>query len=251
MPTPREQEYLTAEENLRTLADNPYPGRGLVVGLNEAGDMALQAYWVMGRSENSRNRLLVEEDDVVRTVPFDPSKVADPSLIIYNAMRHIGDMYVVSNGDQTDTAIEFLERGESFEAAMQTRTYEPDAPNYTPRITGYIRLSDPRHPGFGISLIRRGSVRDRDERIYGGEMLPATSSERGMGSCVHTYNGDGDPLPSFDVLPYALPMREGVEDTAVDYWENLNPDNRVAIVVKGIHIATRETSYSIINALTS
>lgn len=245
-----------AQANLAALAENPYPGRGIVQGLNEAGDTALQVYWLMGRSENSRNRILVQEDDIVRTEAYDESKVTDPSLIIYNAMDIVRDArtcHVVSNGDQTDTITDGLRsKGQGFEAALKGRDYEPDNPNFTPRISGIVTPSTFTHnPDLGLahanlSVIRKDpnsveSIRQNFPTI----LLP---SDSGFGKAVHTYLGDGTPLPSFDKSPLEVPLGEGVEDTAEMYWGNLNVDNRVALVVKGIHLATNDTSYRIINA---
>lgn len=238
----------SARYNLEALSENPYPGRGIVLGLNGRGDEAQQAYWVMGRSENSRNRILAIEDDVVRTEPHDPAKVEDPSLIIYNAMRSHGDVHIVSNGSQTDTFIGYLEEGRAFEEALEELTYEPDAPNYTPRISGFVELLKERQTRAGLSIIRKVAVSGLPVRNYFEFDAGFLGSTAGVGACVHTYRGDGDPLPSFKEPPYGLPMGETIDETAHTLWENLNPDNRVAIVVKGIHLATGDTLYKIINA---
>lgn len=243
-----------AQDNLEELAENPYPGRGIVLGLSAGGDMALQTYWVMGRSENSRNRILVEEADVVRTDAFDPSKVTDPSLIIYNAMRVVRDTYaahIVSNGDQTDTIAEGFEHGKAFATSLESREYEPDAPNYTPRISGLIVPYHEQSRGdlaeYGISVIRKKSA-DSDESEHSYYRGSLSKAEKGLGRCVHTYLGDGSPLPAFDRDPFTVPMGEGVDDTAETFWSHLDEDNRVALVVKGIHLATGGTDYRIINA---
>lgn len=244
-----------AQANLEALAENPYPGRGIVQGLNEAGDTALQAYWVMGRSENSQNRILVQEDDIVRTEAFDESKVTDPSLIIYNAMDIVRDNFtrhVVSNGDQTDTITEGLAQGKTFDAALKSREYEPDAPNYTPRISGVIvpynadNRPDARVADTILSVIRKDPSSDEALRVYSYSILG--TRDAGTGKCVHTYLRDGSPLPSFDQDPFEVPLGENVDDTAEALWTHLNEDNRVALVVKGIHLATNEASYRIINA---
>ncbi|HVV26295.1 MAG TPA: IMP cyclohydrolase [Candidatus Saccharimonadales bacterium] len=245
--------WTLAEENLHELAENPYPGRGLVQGLNRTGDTALQAYWVMGRSENSRNRVLVEDDDVVRTEAWDDSRVTDPSLIIYNAMRCLSDahdVHIASNGNQTDTIFDGLVSGRSFATALEGREYEPDAPNYTPRISGivvpYLQPTAGQLAERGFSVIRRDEQSGRPIHGYFRNVLE--KSDRGFGQCVHTYTGDGDPLPSFDGEPFEVPMGFGVDDTAEKFWGALNTDNRVALVVKGVHLATRSTEYRIINA---
>lgn len=245
--------WILAEEKLDELAENPYPGRGLLQGLNRMGDTALQAYWVMGRSENSRSRILVNEDDVVRTEAWDDSMVTDPSLIIYDAMRTLRDthdVHIVSNGDQTNTIFGSLMNGQNFAVALKEREYEPDAPNYTPRISGiivpYLRPSAGQLAERGFSVIRRDKQSGRPIHGYFRNVLE--KSDRGFGQCVHTYTGDGDPLPAFDGEPFEVPMGFGVDDTAEVFWDALNTDNRVALVVKGIHLATRSTEYRIINA---
>jgi IMP cyclohydrolase len=244
---------IVAEENLDELAANPYPGRGLAQGLNRNGDVALQVYWVMGRSENSRNRVLIEDDDVVKTEAWDSSKVTDPSLIIYNAMRVLRsthDVHVASNGNQTDTIIDGMRRGEDFAASLLGREYEPDEPNYTPRISGvvipYRRPTATQIAERGFSVIRRDEKSGEPVHEYFRGMIE--DDERGCGRCVHTYTGDGTPLPSFDGEPFAVPMGAGVQDTAETFWETLDADNRVALVVKGIHLATQSIEYRIINA---
>jgi hypothetical protein len=245
-----------AAANMVELAENPYPGRGIVLGLSQDGETALQAYWVMGRSENSRNRLLVEEDDVVRTAAYDESKVTDPSLIIYNAMRIFQApeslaAHVVSNGDQTDTIVEGFEGGQAFATSLKTREYEPDEPNYTPRISGLVVPY--RRPGpdglaeYGLSVISKASA-DSDAPVHDYFRGALSDEDKGAGHCVHTYLGDGSPLPSFQGEPFAVPVGEGINDTAEMFWEALNADNRVAIAVKGIRLATGDTSYRIINA---
>lgn len=244
--------------NLAELAENPYPGRGIALGLNALGDTALQVYWVMGRSENSRNRVLVEEDDVVRTAAHDESKVEDPRLIIYNAMRTYLEedtlaCHIVTNGDQTDTIIDGLAAGKAFETSLLSEEYEPDAPNFTPRISGIVvpyAAKSQSPDGLaerGLSVIRKESAgSDKPVRKYYRDILTAEHS--GTGKCVHTYLGDSDPLPAFDRKPFVVPVGEGINDTAEMYWDNLDADNRVALVVKGIHLATGLTDYRIINA---
>ena len=241
------------QDNRDALAANPYPGRGIVLGLSEDGDKAVQAYWVMGRSENSRNRILVRENGTVRTEAFDSSKVEDPSLIIYNAMRTAqfpswgADVHVVSNGDQTDTVrakIGGLSRPkgprgmfEDFVGALLTREFEPDAPNFTPRITGMIALAD-TDSIYGYSIICRNPVTEEPEYAFSRGRLDSIPA--GAGICFHTYEEDGDPLPAFKGSPYAVPVGATAEETAESLWEELNPDNRVSLVVKTIGLAGRE-----------
>jgi IMP cyclohydrolase len=235
-----------ARVNFEELGNNPYPGRGIVMGRTVTGNL-IQVYWVMGRSENSRNRILEREGDVVRTAPFDASKVKDPSLIIYNAMAHRFGQHIVSNGDQTDTAIDHLEMyggPDGVRKGLRTRSYEPDAPNYTPRITGYTNA---RSQSSFFWLTRRSPnswISDTSHIYYKDNF-----ATQAIGRCLHTYMGDGDPLPSFERRPYLVPIGEGAEDTAQMYWDHLNSDNRVAIVAKTIRPQSDEIEYHIINAL--
>jgi hypothetical protein len=210
----------------------------------------------MGRSEGSRARKLVQADDpntddgaqLVRTEPHNLPEGADTSLIIYNAMRRLGSSHVVSNGDQTDTMVDYLRVGGTIRDALDTRSYEPDSPNYTPRISGYTRV-DLVAPGlgvdYGLSTIRRGI--HSGEPVHGFFNDYVTMSDYGVGNCVHTYKSDGNPLPSFDGTPYSVPLGETVEEIAETYWQALNPDNRVALVVKGIKVATSQEMYRIVN----
>lgn len=230
-----------AVQNMEALRGNPYPGRGIVMGLNKQGDQAIQVYWVMGRSENSRNRVLARDGDTVRTEPFDASKVQDPSLIIYTAMRVVNGVHIVSNGDQTDSVADAIGAGETFEGALKQRTHEPDAPNFTPRITGeYIPNSN---LPFSLSIIGK----DPSGGTEPVRSLYSFGHANGIGDVVHTYKGDGDPLPSFDGKPYPVLLEGPVDEIAQTYWDLLNPDNRVSLVAKGISIKTGEVSFSIIN----
>lgn len=237
--SPTEQEILSNMEKLRA---NPYPGRGIVMGINKDGTQAVQVYWVMGRSENSRNRILVREGDLIKTKPFDDSKVQDPSLIIYTAMREVKGIHIVSNGDQTDTVAEAISEGLSFQEGLMQRAYEPDAPNFTPRITG-IHFKNTRF--FTFSIIRRNPDGSSEpiRSLYRPEQI------RGIGNCFHTYKGDGSPLPSFDGEPYPVFLDGALDGIANTYWELLNQANRVALVAKSIDLSTGRTDYSIINQL--
>lgn len=251
MATPAELGEIAAA-NFEELKANEYPGRGIVLGRTAVGD-AVQVYWVMGRSENSRNRLLVEEDDVVKTVPFDESKVEDPSLIIYNAMRVLhrsehGAYHIVSNGDQTDTVYDFLAKGQSAQEAVETRTYEPDAPNYTPRITGLTAAFDNSNQDndttFWITLRGRLDPHTIQKRF---RVNLRDEADNGIGHCLHTYEGNGDPLPAFRHAPYPVPVGEGAKDTAEMFWDALNREHRVALATKVIDRQSGDITYSIIN----
>jgi IMP cyclohydrolase len=230
--------------NMEALNKNPYPGRGIVMGLNDQGDKAIQIYWVMGRSENSKNRILAQQGDIVRTEPFDQSKVVDPKLIIYTAMRTVDGKHLVSNGDQTDTVAEVIVKGSTFQGGLEERSYEPDRPNFTPRITGEYFSKFESDVPFALSVIRK------DPRSYDPmHKIYRYRPENGMGYCIHTYNGDGSPLPSFDSDPYPVILEGSVKEIAETYWKLLNAENKVALVVKGIDVKTGKVEHTIINKL--
>ena len=221
----------------RTLAEriagNPYPGRGLVLGRTADGAAWLQLYWIMGRSANSRNRVFVADGATLRTEPFDAAAVEDPSLILYDAMLEVGRAYVVSNGDQTRTIADALARGGSFEAALATREREPDAPNYTPRISGLIELGGAA-PAFALSLLKAN--RADPERSDRHTFRPAPPPP-GLGLGLTTYRGDGAPLPSFEGEPLWLPLAGSAEALLARYWDALDRENRVALALKRIPLA--------------
>lgn len=241
--------------NQEYLQTNPYPGRGIVQGLSEDGESYLQAYWVMGRSENSRNRIfVVNADDSVSTQAYDSRKVTDPSLIIYRAMDDTvsngESVHVVTNGHQTDGIVRSLGRAfprtrhsNDFSNALMSWDYEPDAPNYTPRISGYVALSGT----YGFSIITRDNLTGNSVRTTTHGTLDELP--QGAGLCVHTYEGDGNPLPSFNGNPYPVPVAKTAQTTAEALWEVLDTDNRVAIVAKSIGRETGDTRLTIINQL--
>ena len=236
-----------ARQNLKKrLGDNPYPGRGLILGLDESGDRLVQAYWIMGRSENSRNRVFAYDDVRVWTEAADPSKVKDPSLIIYTALDELTDVFVVTNGNQTDTICSLLANGGTFEQALGTREHEPDAPNYTPRISGMFDVRVGKVIGK-IGVLRRSTFSGATDRCY----WHYEGFAPGLGFCVTTYMGDGDPLPAFVGDPYLLPLKGDTDDIASSIWDNLNEDNRVSLCVKTIDPAACETDLKVINKYTS
>lgn len=237
-----------ATDNLEALAANPYPGRGIILGRSSNEGELVEAYWVMGRSENSRNRVLVEDGSDVKTIAHDPEKVEDPSLIMYNAMRRnmgrFGLLYVVSNGDQTDSVHNFYERCgtsgaslELFREALLRRDFEPNNPNFTPRITGAVALGmvgshyQDQH-NYAYSIIRRNSTTGMSEHTFGGGDLDDIPA--GSGLCFHTYRGDGNPLPSFEGSPYAVPLGATADEIADELWESLDKENRVGLAVRTI-----------------
>ncbi|MFP4055973.1 MAG: IMP cyclohydrolase [Candidatus Brocadiia bacterium] len=219
-----------AERNLaERLANNPYPGRGLILGRTDRGDRLVQVYWLMGRSPNSRNRVLATDGAAVWTEAADPAKVEDPRLIIYNALRELHRLFVVSNGDQTDTIVQSLLHGGTFEGALATRAHEPDAPNYTPRIAGLFDLrAGP--PLARLALLRRSPFADATDRgVWTYQALG-----KGLGYCVTTYRGEGKPLPPFEGEPYLLPLPGGLEAIADALWDALDADNKVALCAKAV-----------------
>lgn len=238
-----------AEGNLGLLKKNPYPGRGIVIGMTADSKHMVQVYWIMGRSENSRNRIFVNENGFIKTEAFDPSKVKDPSLIIYYAAKHLNRVHIVTNGDQTDTIYAALTRGNSeagaraFEDALDTRKFEPDAPNYTPRISGLIDFNNPK-AAYQLSILK--SVEHNPNhcvrQYYSYELgLP------GFGHCLHTYSGDGEPLPSFGGEPYLVPLWNRIEEAEEHYWDALNAENRISMLVKFIKVENGEAESRIVN----
>ncbi len=214
----------------RHLVHNTYPGRGLVVGRSSVEDAWLMIYWIMGRSEHSRNRRFVVDGDILRTEPVDASLVADPSLIIYEAMMVLRDCHLIGNGDQIRTIYEALQAGSSFDAALSTREREPDAPNYTPRISAMLDLRD-AHEQLLMSILKANVANPAytDRTTYRPALPPP-----GLGMGLTTYDGDGSPLPSFSRDPLLLPCEGDPHTVLSTYWDALNTDNRLAIAVKRI-----------------
>ena len=223
------------------LQGNTYPGRGIIIGRTQDGTKAFTAYFIMGRSMNSRNRVFVTDGDGIRTQAFDPSKMSDPSLIIYAPVRVLGDTTIVTNGDQTDTIYEGLAAGKTFEQSLRCREFEPDAPNYTPRISG-ILLSD---GSFRLSILKSadGNPDSRCHFIYDYKSpLP------GEGRFLHTYQGDGNPLPSFEGEPVRVSIEADTPKALADtVWSALNHDNRVSLYVRYTDLATGEFKDAIRN----
>jgi hypothetical protein len=221
-----------ARENFaRHLAANPYPGRGLALGRAASGDGWLQVYWIMGRSENSRNRVFVAEGTTLRTDAADPAKLGDPSLILYEAMLELPGVYLVSNGDQTRTAYDVMEAGGRFEDALEMREREPDAPNFTPRISGLLDL---RLGGatLALSILKANAA---DPELTDRATFRPAPPPPGFALGLTTYQGDGSPLPSFRGEPLWLPLAGDAEQVADAYWDALDRENRVALAVK--HVA--------------
>jgi Archaeal IMP cyclohydrolase len=232
-----------AKINMDRLAKNQYPGRGIVTGLSPDGQNYIQIYWIMGRSQNSRNRVFINDNGFIRTKAYDESKVGDPSLIIYYPVKFFNNVHIVSNGDQTDTIYQAVQSGGTFEEALNTREFEPDAPNYTPRISGIIDFNNPAHI-YRLSILKSAAQNPQYSiRNY----FNYTQGIPGIGHCIHTYCGDGNPLPSFEGEPYPVVLWNQIEQTAQYYWDILNQENRVSLLAKYIHTGTHEAQLRIIN----
>ena len=218
----------------KELSGNSYPGRGIVIGKSADGKYAVTAYFIMGRSENSRNRVFVEDGQGIRTQAFDPSKLTDPSLIIYAPVRVLGNKTIVTNGDQTDTIYELMDKQQTFEQALRTREFEPDAPNYTPRISGIMHVEDGNY-NYAMSILKSNNGNpDACNRYTFAYENPVA----GEGHFIHTYMGDGNPLPSFEGEPTLVGISGDIDAFTDLVWENLNADNKVSLFVRYIDIAT-------------
>lgn len=226
------------------LSANPYPGRGILLGRSPDGKKAVIAYFIMGRSENSRNRIFVEEKDGIRTQAFDESKLVDPSLIIYAPVRVLGNKTIVTNGDQTDTIYELMNQQQTFEQSLRTREFEPDAPNYTPRISGIVK-SDNGKMNYALSILKSANGNpDCCQRYTFSYSAPLA----GLGRLIHTYMGDGSPLPSFEGEPVLVEVgSEDIDAFAEKIWNALNEENKVSLFVRYIDIETGCFESRIIN----
>ena len=226
------------------LSANPYPGRGIMLGKSADGKKAVIAYFIMGRSENSRNRVFVEDKDGIRTQAFDESKLVDPSLIIYAPVRVLGNKTIVTNGDQTDTIYELMNQQQTFEQSLRTREFEPDAPNYTPRISGIVK-ADNRKMNYAMSILKSANGNpDCCERYTFSYSAPLA----GEGRLIHTYMSDGNPLPSFEGEPVLVEIgNDDIDSFANKIWNALNEENKVSLFVRYIDIETGCFESRIIN----
>lgn len=224
------------------LAGNSYPGRGVAIGKTADGKKAVILYFIMGRSVNSRNRVFELTDDGIRTKAFDPSKLSDPSLIIYAPVRAYKNATVVTNGDQTDTVVDALKVGGTFEGALRTREFEPDAPNFTPRISGMLTIEG-GELSYKLSVLKKSPYCDGCDRMFYEYALPAD----GVGHIIHTYMGDGNPIPSFCGEPVAFGVGNDLKSIADGVWSSLNDDNKVSLFARTIDLATGETETVIYN----
>lgn len=223
------------------LKDNEYAGRGIVIGTSPDKKNAVCAYFIMGRSENSRNRVFVKTSETLKTEPFDVSKVSDPSLIIYNAVRKTENSLIVTNGDQTDTVYNLMSDGKSFKESLETREFEPDAPNFTPRISGILYFENGFKYEMSIlkSIDKNGSDCCRYTYSY--------PSVAGLGHFIHTYNCNGDPLPTFTGEPRRVNIKADIEEFASEIWESLNVENKISLYVRYTDIETGKYTDKIIN----
>lgn len=233
-------EMLSIEKELQ---ENSYPGRGIIIGRSADGAKAVAAYFIMGRSENSRNRVFVEDGEGIRTQAFDESKLTDPSLIIYAPVRVLGNKTIVTNGDQTDTIYEGMDRQMTFEQALRSREFEPDAPNYTPRISGIMHIE---HGGFNfaMSILKSDSgCPDSCLRFTYAYENPAP----GTGRFIHTYMHDGNPLPSFEGEPKPVEISGEIDEFTQMLWNSLNEENKVSLFVRFIDIESGAWESRIVN----
>ncbi len=224
------------------IAGNSYVGRGIVIGKTADGKKAAAAYFIMGRSENSRNRIFTEKEGAVYTEPFDPSKVEDPSLIIYAALREYENKLVVTNGDQTDTVVNFLKQDGTFAQALTTREFEPDGPNWTPRISGMLTF-DEKDFTYEMSILKSADAEGTACNRYHFDY----PSLAGLGHFIHTYVCDGNPIPTFQGEPERVSIPDDIDTLTEDIWSNLDADNKISLYVRYIDLATGQSESRMIN----
>jgi len=231
----------------KILRETSYPGRGIMIGRTADGAKAVTAYFIMGRSVNSRNRIFVEDGEGIRTEAYDPSKMEDPSLIIYAPVRVYGNKTIVTNGDQTDTIYEGLDKQFTFEQSLRSREFEPDAPNYTPRISGVMHVEKNRF-NYAMSILKSDQGDPSSCLRY---TFAYENPKAGEGRFISTYMGDGNPLPSFEGEPRALELdaafTENIDVFTDRVWKALNEDNKVSLFVRFIDIATGNYETRIVN----
>ncbi len=225
------------------ISSTSYPGRGIVIGRSEDGSKAVTAYFIMGRSENSRNRIFVEDGEGIRTEAYDPSKLSDPSLIIYAPVRVLGNKTIVTNGDQTDTIYDLMNQQQTFEQALRTREFEPDAPNYTPRISGIMKVDSGKY-NFAMSILKSDIDHPESCNRY---TFAYEEPKAGTARYIHTYVGDGNPLPSYEGEPTPVKISGGIDEFTQSVWQALDEDNKVSLFVRYIDIETGEYETRIVN----
>ena len=224
------------------LSANTYPGRGIIVGLSEDKKYAVSAYFIMGRSENSRNRVFIEEGDEVIIHPFDASKVEDPSLIIYSPIRKYENNLIVTNGDQTDTVYDGLAAGKCFSKALTARCFEPDAPNFTPRISAMLTFEEASFT-YQMSILKSADAEGSACNRFTFSYAPIA----GVGHFLHTYNCDGNPIPTFTGEPERVTISGDIDAFTKEIWENLNEQNKISLCVRFTDIATGKIENRMIN----
>lgn len=216
------------------LESNSYPGRGIIAGKSANGKYAVTAYFIMGRSENSRNRVFVEDGEGIRTQAFDPAKLSDPSLIIYSPVRVLENKTIVTNGDQTDTIYDLMKEGKTFEQSLRTREFEPDAPNYTPRISCIMEIEPDKIYNYSMSILKSADGNpDSCSRFTYSYSNPIY----GEGHFIHTYMGDGNPLPSFEGEPKLISVPDDINEFGSSLWKSLNESNKVSLFVRYINLS--------------
>lgn len=225
------------------LKKNAYPGRGIVIGRSKDAKYAVTAYFIMGRSVNSRNRVFVEDGEGIRTEAFDPSKLEDPSLIIYAPVRVLGNKTIVTNGDQTDTIYEGMDKQLTFEQSLRSREFEPDAPNYTPRISGILHIEGGSY-NYAMSILKSN---DGDPSCCIRNTFAYENPAAGEGRFIHTYLHDGDPLPSFEGEPEKVEISGDIDSFTELIWNSLNPENKVSLFVRYINIGDGTYETRIVN----
>lgn len=225
------------------LRENAYPGRGIVLGKTPDGKNAVIAYFIMGRSVNSRNRVFEATADGIRTKAFDESKLSDPHLIIYSPVRVLGNKTIVTNGDQTDTIYEHMDRQETFEQALRTREYEDDAPNYTPRISGIVHMENGSF-NYAMSILKSADGNPNSVHRF---TFSYNNPLCGEGHFIHTYMGDGNPLPSFEGEPEKIATVDDIDAFTDMLWNSLNEDNKVSLFVRYINVETKQATDRIVN----
>ncbi len=224
----------------KILKSNPYPGRGIILGKSADGQNAVIAYFIMGRSENSRNRVFVKDGEGIRTEAFDPEKLVDPSLIIYSPVCVFNGTTVVTNGDQTDTVFNYLKQGKTFASALRTRTFEPDEPNFTPRISGVVEAGG----DYKLSILKSANGNPNSTQRFFFEYNSPISGE---GHLIHTYKGDGNPLPSFEGEPTLVNISGDIDAFTSQIWDSLNDDNKVSLFIQFINLKTGMADTRIVN----
>lgn len=233
-------ELLSIEKELR---ENPYPGRGIIIGKSPDGKKAAIAYFIMGRSENSRNRIFIEDGQGIKTQAFDPAKLTDPSLIIYSPVRVLGNKTIVTNGDQTDTIYEMMDRQQTFEQALRTREFEPDGPNFTPRISGILQVEDGNF-NYAMSILKTDNG---DEQTCNRYTFAYSSPRKGEGHFIHTYKENAEPLPSFEGEPKRVEIKGSLDVFTDMIWNSLNEGNKVSLFTRYIDLETGKYEQRIVN----